>query len=230
MFVALLRETADTLSQARAITDINNSNIAELDTLLDDLNSAQRAGFNREYQSESSLMLVFRFVRSGGATRVLIHFSFLFQSPPPQIGRDSKYAKLRTLRMSGSKRHAESQPLPSTVSRGPSSTSAARRSAHRSARTASSAMAPSTRTASRRAPAPPGTRPPRASTGVSMQPRRAVRRRALRWSHAPITLSVSRRAHLQHHQGAVQQQLTDHVAVHGAAGDPAQPVGQPPRR
>lgn len=64
MFVALLRETADTLSQARAITDINNSNIAELDTLLDDLNSAQRAGFNREYQSESSLMLGFRLVQT----------------------------------------------------------------------------------------------------------------------------------------------------------------------
>ncbi|KAE8747619.1 hypothetical protein FOCC_FOCC005598 [Frankliniella occidentalis] len=47
---ALLRETADTLSQARAITDLGQSNIAELDTLLDDLNSAQRAGFNREYQ------------------------------------------------------------------------------------------------------------------------------------------------------------------------------------
>ncbi|XP_034230061.1 serine/arginine repetitive matrix protein 1 isoform X2 [Thrips palmi] len=47
---ALLRETADTLSQARAITDLGQNNIAELDTLLDDLNSAQRAGFNREYQ------------------------------------------------------------------------------------------------------------------------------------------------------------------------------------
>lgn len=49
---ALLRETADTLSQARAITDLGQNNIAELDTLLDDLNSAQRAGFNREYQSK----------------------------------------------------------------------------------------------------------------------------------------------------------------------------------
>lgn len=50
---ALLRETADTLSQARAVTDMGQSNIAELDTLLDDLNSAQRAGFNREYQGKS---------------------------------------------------------------------------------------------------------------------------------------------------------------------------------
>lgn len=47
---ALLRDTADTLTQARALTDLGQSNIAELDTLLDDLNSAQRAGFNREYQ------------------------------------------------------------------------------------------------------------------------------------------------------------------------------------